>query len=139
MMRVVAGQAMQSSEHACPCTAEVRGEDARDDGDPERFEGDGTWRAPPMPWDEKSCIDDDAAAAVEEALSCLPPMMRAVLTLRDVEGLGAEDACAILDLGMTRQHSLLDRGRRRVREAVDRHVREHGRRRCPRSRFAGMG
>lgn len=51
------------------------------------------------------------AAAIEE----LPPNLRVVLTLRDVEGLSAEEVCNTLGIRETNQRVLLHRARSRVR------------------------
>ena len=74
-------------------------------------------------------MNDEVTAAVAAAIASLPFAERAVLTLRDVEGLGAEDTCAVLDLCMSRQRLLLHRGRERVWRALDQHLRERSHRR----------
>ena len=55
------------------------------------------------------------AAAIEE----LPPNLRVVLTLRDVEGLSAEEVCNTLGIRETNQRVLLHRARSRVRARLE--------------------
>lgn len=123
MMGIVARRATGCSEQVAASRRSAREADVEHDSGEERFDPDGRWTDPPEPWDERSLTGDDAMAAVEEAISALPSAERAVLTLRDVEGLEAADTCAILDFSMTRQRLLLRRGRGRVRRALDRHLR----------------
>ena len=53
-------------------------------------------------------------AAVDE----LPPAQRAVITLRDIVGMPAEEVCELLDIGDGNQRVLLHRARTRVRVAL---------------------
>jgi RNA polymerase sigma-70 factor (ECF subfamily) len=91
--------------------------------DADRFAGDGSWLSPPGTWSkinpEKILGDrqllDHALAELEQ----LPPNQRAVVTLRDVEGLSSEETCAILELSEGNQRILLHRGRTRIRAAIE--------------------
>lgn len=91
--------------------------------DADRFTGDGTWLSPPRRWSEINPerilagrqLLDHAMAELER----LPPSQRAVVTLRDIEGLSAEEACTILELSEGNQRILLHRGRNRIRAAVE--------------------
>jgi RNA polymerase sigma-70 factor, ECF subfamily len=122
MMRVVACHARRWSEEVPTSRGSACGHDA-DDGGTERFDADGTWVDPPTPWDGV-LVDEVVATVAEKAISDLPSDERAVLTLRDVEGFAAEDACDILDLGMSRQRALLHRARERIRRALEQRCRE---------------
>lgn len=46
----------------------------------------GHWAAPPEQWPEESLLAAETWGLVERAMAHLPPLQRAVLTLRDVEG-----------------------------------------------------
>jgi len=91
--------------------------------DADRFSGDGSWLSPPGQWSEINPerilgdrqLLDHAFAELER----LPPSQRAVVTLRDIEGLSSEETCAILELSEGNQRILLHRGRTRIRAAID--------------------
>ena len=125
MMRIVAGCAARRNENVPAPRRSAR----EDEEGAERFDATGGWTDPPARWNEQSLMNDEVTAAVAAAIASLPFAERAVLTLRDVEGLGAEDTCAVLDLCMSRQRLLLHRGRERVWRALDQHLRERSHRR----------
>ena len=56
------------------------------------------------------------------AIDALPRAQRLVVTLRDVEGWSAEEACEALDLSPGNQRVLLHRARAGVRAALERHL-----------------
>lgn len=56
--------------------------------------------------------------AVHQAIAALPPAYREVLVLRDVEGLGGDEVCAMLGIGSAAMKSRLLRARAQVRESV---------------------
>ena len=60
---------------------------------------------------------------VRREIERLPPAQRAVLTLRDIEGFGAEEVCNALDLTETNQRVLLHRARAKVRNALEEYMR----------------
>lgn len=99
--------------------------------DPDRFTAEGAWSAPPAWWDqdapERLLLRREARAAMEETIAGLPPGQRAVVTLRDVEGLDAIEVSHVLDLSESNQRTLLHRARSRVRAALERHVSGAGR------------
>lgn len=66
---------------------------------------------------------------VERAVELLPPVQRAVITLRDVEGMTAAEACELLGLTEGNQRVLLHRARSRVCRALERYLDEAGERR----------
>jgi RNA polymerase sigma-70 factor (ECF subfamily) len=55
-------------------------------------------------------------------LEGLPESQRIVVTMRDVEGLQAEDVCMALGLSTGNQRVLLHRGRARVRACLSAHL-----------------
>ena len=56
---------------------------------------------------------------IREAIERLPPRQRAVVALRDVEGLGSGEVCELLELSEENQRVLLHRGRATVRAALE--------------------
>lgn len=92
----------------------------------------GHWALPPDRWDDKTperlLLNSEARKYLEQAIEALPQQQRQVITLRDVEGLTAEEACNILALSETNQRVLLHRARSKVRRALERYLnRESGR------------
>ncbi|MCK9923918.1 hypothetical protein MXD61_18935 [Frankia sp. AgPm24] len=58
------------------------------------------------------------------SIRALPPGQRAVVHLRDVQGLDAAEVCAILGLEPGNQRVLLHRGRARIRQALEDYIHE---------------
>lgn len=105
------------------------GDEERGGVEESAFSWTGNWRseARPSPWPDRTAEDQlllkESLAVVAEALERLPPGQRAVVLLRDVEGVSSEEACNVLDLTETNQRVLLHRGRTAVRRALDEHQR----------------
>jgi|SRR3990172_3952106 len=93
----------------------------------DRFDGAGMWRDPPIGWTdetpERLALEAETRAVMEAAVQALPPAQRAVIVLRDEDGLEAEEICNLLDLTVTNQRVLLHRARTRVRQALEAHMR----------------
>ena len=99
--------------------------DGDEDGtavDVDRFARDGHWVAPPRGVPEERLLAGEARRVVDGAIAALPPNQRAVITLRDVEGLSAEEACNVLGLSETNQRVLLHRARAKVRSAFEEYL-----------------
>jgi RNA polymerase sigma-70 factor, ECF subfamily len=108
---------------------------ARDDDapavPPERFQGEGDawpghWATPPRPWEdpERRLQSLEARECLRAAIGALPEVQQAVLTLRDVEGLEAEEVCRLLDLSDGNQRVILHRARARVRTELEAYFEE---------------
>jgi RNA polymerase sigma-70 factor (ECF subfamily) len=98
--------------------------------DPDRFlpashpQWPGHWATAPQPWSmgpEGTALDRETLAVLRSALEALPRAQRAVVALRDVQGLPAADVCAALDLTEANQRVLLHRGRSRLRAVLERY------------------
>jgi RNA polymerase sigma-70 factor (ECF subfamily) len=106
--------------------------DGDEDGtavDVDRFLGPGSrhaghWAAPPRGVPEERLLAAEARARIEAAIAALPDNQRAVITLRDVEGLSAEEACNVLGVSETNQRVLLHRARSKVRAAFEQYLEE---------------
>jgi RNA polymerase sigma-70 factor, ECF subfamily len=97
--------------------------------DPDRFQGrrgerPGWWASPPAAWEEPERRLEEAETrdVLLRAIRDLPPRQREVITLRDLLGWSAEEACNALDLTETNQRVLLHRARAKVREALEEHL-----------------
>lgn len=101
-----------------------------DDGavDGHRFNSSGAWALPPSQWDaetpERLMLDQEARDVVEHTIASLPDGQRAVVTLRDAEGLDGAAVCNILDISETNQRVLLHRARTKIRAALERYLLE---------------
>ena len=87
----------------------------------------GHWASPPRSWREAPedvLLSEETMAEVQRAIDCLPPSQRAVLVVRDVEGLTAAEACQLLGVSEGNQRVLLHRGRSRVRGHLERYLGE---------------
>ena len=98
---------------------------------PERFQGDGDawpghWATPPRPWEdpERRLQSLEARERLRAAVGALPDVQQAVLTLRDVEGLEADEVCRLLDLSDGNQRVILHRARARVRTVLEAYFEE---------------
>ena len=92
--------------------------------DPSRFNAAGRWSDPPQAWEDDTPERVlDRAESIEEiqrTLAQMPAMQRAVITLRDVQGLESVEVCNALEISESNQRVLLHRARSRVRRALER-------------------
>jgi len=98
---------------------------------PENFYSWGLWRTWPDRWTgtpEDLALRREVREAIEEGLAGLPPRQRTVVILRDVEGFSAEEVCNVLEVSESSQRVLLHRGRARMRETLERVLKEERRR-----------
>jgi len=84
----------------------------------------GDWATPPRAVPEERLLAAEARLRIARAIAALPPNQRAVITLRDVEGLSAAEACNVLGLSETNQRVLLHRARAKVRAAFEQYLEE---------------
>jgi RNA polymerase sigma-70 factor, ECF subfamily len=85
----------------------------------------GSWRSAPSSWEgipEQRLLSREAMAEVRRAIESLPTAQRQVITLRDVNGMSAEEACNVLSVSETNQRVLLHRARSKVRAALERYL-----------------
>jgi RNA polymerase sigma-70 factor, ECF subfamily len=67
---------------------------------------------------EEALMAEEAQREVASAIDALPPKLKTVLSLRDIEGWSSEDVCNALGIRETHQRVLLHRARSKVREAL---------------------
>jgi RNA polymerase sigma-70 factor (ECF subfamily) len=95
--------------------------------EPERFDARGMWADPPEGWTLETprelAFQRDTRLAMEAAVDELPLAQKAVLVLRDLEGLEVEEIRDLLEIAVSDQRPLLHRARARVRRAIEAHER----------------
>jgi RNA polymerase sigma-70 factor, ECF subfamily len=87
-----------------------------------RFDGSGAWSSPPEQWvdDVEDRIGAQAlGGTIRAALEAMPARQRAVVMLRDVDGLLSDEVCQVLELSAANERVLLHRGRSRLRQALE--------------------
>lgn len=97
---------------------------------PERFLGaderfPGHWAVPPASWagiPDDRLLTSETMDIIRREIARLPPSQRAVLELRDIEGLSADEVCNALDLTETNGRVLLHRARAKVRAALEEYL-----------------
>ncbi|HEU5211294.1 MAG TPA: sigma-70 family RNA polymerase sigma factor, partial [Gaiellaceae bacterium] len=101
--------------------------------DPDRFlpasdpRWPGHWASSPRSWGElpeQRLLGAEARRVISDAIDMLPPVQRAVISLRDVEGWSSEEVREELDLSDGNQRVLLHRARSKVRAALDEYLAE---------------
>ena len=73
---------------------------------------------------EQELLGAEAIARIAAAIEALPENLRAVITLRDVDGFDAAEACEILGVSEGNQRVLLHRARAKVRAALEGYIDE---------------
>jgi RNA polymerase sigma-70 factor, ECF subfamily len=87
----------------------------------------GMWSTSVRHWEdlpEDRLLSDETVALVRGAADRLPPVQRAVLTLRDIEGWGPQEVSDLLALTDGNQRVLLHRARTAVRGRLERYLEE---------------
>ncbi|OQW35171.1 MAG: hypothetical protein A4E20_09780 [Nitrospira sp. SG-bin2] len=127
MIHKAKDRGVREKRHTTFSDFETFDDDREETVDPSRFhqsgEWAGHWALPPQPWDEqtpeKLLASQQAVSAMHRAIEALPSTLKAVLILRDVEGVEAKDTCEILKITETNLYVRLHRARERVRQAVE--------------------
>ena len=100
-----------------------RGDDDANGLDPERFTAAGSWADPPALWDgptpERAAADRELLQHLAEEIESLPEAQRAVVLLRDVEGVDPTEICRMLGITDGNLRVLLHRARTKLRAAIE--------------------
>jgi RNA polymerase sigma-70 factor, ECF subfamily len=97
------------------------GEDDAPAVEPTAFGSDGRWTSAPARLEndpETGLLSAELRGHLVRAIGTLSPDQRAVITLRDLVGLPANEVCEMLELSEVNQRVLLHRARARVRTAL---------------------
>jgi RNA polymerase sigma-70 factor, ECF subfamily len=89
--------------------------------EPSAFWSEGHWSSAPARLDgepETNLLSAELRAHLLQAIDGLAPAQRAVITLRDLVGLDADEVCDMLELSEGNQRVLLHRARSHVRAAL---------------------
>lgn len=81
-----------------------------------RFDSKGTWKSPPQ---VMAVYGGEISKFLDDCLEGLNSPQRLAFVLREVEELGTEEICKILDVSRTNLGVLLFRGRNRLRECLE--------------------
>jgi RNA polymerase sigma-70 factor (ECF subfamily) len=80
------------------------------------------WTTPPASWGdvpEERLLAQETRACLDAAIAAMPANQRAVISLRDLSGLTADEVCQILGVSEANQRVLLHRARARARRALE--------------------
>lgn len=90
---------------------------------PARFNASGRWSSPPTIWHADTPDDllasQELRSCINTALKALPPMQRAAITLRDMQGLNMENICKVLEVSESNGRVLIHRARNRIQAAIE--------------------
>ena len=116
----------QREARSIPFSAAVR--DDEPSVDPDRFLGPdhrwpGGWMMGPSDWPtpEEQLLLGETREVILDAIDELPEAQRAVITMRDVDGLAPEEVVEALGISDGNQRVLLHRARAKVRAALERY------------------
>ncbi|MDZ4718852.1 MAG: sigma-70 family RNA polymerase sigma factor [Roseiflexaceae bacterium] len=85
------------------------------------------WVSYPRSWGqfpEDRALAAELQAVIQHSIEMLPPNQRAVISLRDIEGISSEEVCNVLEISESNQRVLLHRARAKVRRAVEQYQNE---------------
>ncbi|MGW3209561.1 RNA polymerase sigma factor [Streptomyces sp. NPDC001135] len=90
----------------------------------ERYAGHWAVGQEPRHWHipEDHVLRGEVREVIAEALDELPPRLRTVITLRDVEGYGSEEVCSLLEISPGNQRVLLHRARAVLRRKLENYL-----------------
>jgi RNA polymerase sigma-70 factor (ECF subfamily) len=97
--------------------------------DPDRFLGPdqrwpGGWALGPTEWPtpEEELLSGETREVIMRAIDELPEAQKTVITMRDVEGIPADEVASALEISEGNQRVLLHRARSKVRRAIESHL-----------------
>ena len=120
------GRSSQREARSIPFSAAAR--DDEPSVDPDRFLGanhrwPGGWMLGPSDWPtpEEELLLGETHEVILDTIETLPDAQRTVITMRDIEGLDADEVAEALGISDGNQRVLLHRARSKVRGALERY------------------
>jgi RNA polymerase sigma-70 factor (ECF subfamily) len=98
--------------------------------DPSCFRDSGRWQGWWVSPDvvghlpERLLLSKEARAKIDAVIATLPANQRVVVTLRDIQGMTAQETCDVLGVSEANQRVLLHRARAKLRTALDAYIRD---------------
>jgi len=86
----------------------------------------GHWANPPAAWDALGVAGAGALEQARQAIVAMPPALREVIVLRDVEGATPSEVQRALDIGPDEERALLHRARGLVRARLEQYLEGSG-------------
>jgi len=83
------------------------------------------WAVPPRSWGpspEERLLSKETQVVIERAIAALPETQRAVITLRDIQGVTSPEAANLLGITEGHQRVLLHRARSKVRGVLEEYL-----------------
>lgn len=135
LFRILTNRAKTRGERegrVIPASSAWRAEGAEPAVDPDRFHPSGSgnpgaWTSLPAAvprTPDQQVLSKELRKVVDGAVKKLPDSQREVITLRDIEGVDADDVCSLLGITEGNQRVLLHRARSKVRAAVEKYIEE---------------
>lgn len=125
MMRIVSNTAKTRLRKEARSSSVGNAQDVEDYVPSERFRPDGHWEQGPTRWSterpEELLAQEQLKTALQQQINQLPVTQRAVLTLREMEGLEMDEVCKILDISHANARVLLHRARTTLWQVVERY------------------
>jgi RNA polymerase sigma-70 factor (ECF subfamily) len=125
ILRIVSNTAKSRLRHESRSVSLDESDDDPSAVEAARFKADGHWARPTSVWHVETpdalLASGELRACIHDALASLPPMQRAAITLRDMQGLDMETLCKVLEVSESNGRVLLHRARSRIQMAIDEH------------------
>ena len=73
---------------------------------------------------EERLLSQETQAYLEQAIEALPPCLRQIIILHDIEGWTSNETCRLLGVSEVNQRVLLHRARSKVRSTLEPYIEE---------------
>ncbi len=128
ILRIVSNTAKTRLRHESRTVSLENAPDEQTSTGANRFNASDHWASPPTVWHADTPDDllasQELRTCIDTALRALPPLQRAALTLRDMQGLDMENICKVLEVSESNGRVLLHRARNRIHAAIEEFYRQ---------------